>query len=77
MSGMPRTLEEKKKILQGKLDPTRSRVERVMLAPQDKQEVLKLTQEIRFAIEIAMVSPFWSALVMVTHNCLVRRDHRE
>ena len=71
MSGMPRTLEEKKKILQGKLDPTRSRVERVMLAPQDKQEVLKLTQEIRFAIEIAMVSLFWSALVMVTHNCLV------
>jgi hypothetical protein len=51
-----RTLEEKTKILQGKLDPTRSRVERVALAPQDKQVVLKLTQEIRFAIEIAMVS---------------------
>ncbi|RXW16871.1 hypothetical protein EST38_g8985 [Candolleomyces aberdarensis] len=52
--GLLRTLEEKKKILQGKMDPTRSRVERVMLAPQDKQVVLKLTQEIRFAIEIAM-----------------------
>ena len=52
------TLEEKKKILQDKVDPTRSRVERVMLTPQDKQEVLKLTQEIRFAIEIAMVSLF-------------------
>ena len=51
-----RTLEEKRKILQGKLDPTRSRVERVALAPQDKEEVLKLTQEIRFAIEITMVS---------------------
>ncbi|RXW12249.1 hypothetical protein EST38_g13605 [Candolleomyces aberdarensis] len=49
-----RTLEEKQKILQAKVDPTRSRVERVMLAEQDKQEVLKLTQEIRFAIEIAM-----------------------
>ena len=52
----PRTLEEKRKILQGKLDPTRSRVEHVALAPQDKEEVRKLTQEIRFAIEITMVS---------------------
>ncbi|RXW21208.1 hypothetical protein EST38_g4650 [Candolleomyces aberdarensis] len=49
-----RTLEEKKKILQDKVDPTRSSVERVMLTTQDKQEVLKLTQEVRFAIEIAM-----------------------
>ena len=72
-----RTLEEKRKILQGKLDPTRSRVERVMLAPQDKEEVLKLTQQIRFAMEIAMVSLFWSTPVTVTHNRLVRRDHQE
>ena len=55
-AGLCRTLEKKQKILQAKVDPTRSGVERVMLAPQDKQEVLKLTQEIRFAIEIAMVS---------------------
>ena len=54
-----RTLEEKRKILQGKLDPTRSRVECVALAPQDKEEVLKLSQEIRFAIEITMVSRVW------------------
>ncbi|KAJ2929070.1 hypothetical protein H1R20_g8021, partial [Candolleomyces eurysporus] len=52
--GLLRTLEEKQKMLQEKVNPARSRVERVMLAPQDKQEVLKLTQEIRFAIEIAM-----------------------
>ncbi|KAJ2928074.1 hypothetical protein H1R20_g9012, partial [Candolleomyces eurysporus] len=52
--GLLRTLEEKQKILKAKVDPTRSGVERVMLAPQDKQLVLKITQEIRFAIEIAM-----------------------
>ncbi|RXW14017.1 hypothetical protein EST38_g11837, partial [Candolleomyces aberdarensis] len=52
--GLLRTLDEKQKILQGKMDPTRSRVERTMLAMQDKQDVLKLTQEVRFAIEIAM-----------------------
>ncbi|KAJ2933760.1 hypothetical protein H1R20_g3334, partial [Candolleomyces eurysporus] len=52
--GLLRTLEKQQKILQAKVDPTRSGVERVMLAAQDKQELLKLTQEIRFAIEIAM-----------------------
>ncbi|KAJ2929057.1 hypothetical protein H1R20_g8037, partial [Candolleomyces eurysporus] len=52
--GLLRSLEEKQKILQDKADPTRSRFERVMLTTQDKQEVLKLTQEVRFAIEIAM-----------------------
>ncbi|RXW13412.1 hypothetical protein EST38_g12441, partial [Candolleomyces aberdarensis] len=52
--GLSRTLEETKKILQDKVDPTRSGVERAMLATQDKQEMLKLTQEVRFAIEIAM-----------------------
>ncbi|RXW21205.1 hypothetical protein EST38_g4653 [Candolleomyces aberdarensis] len=52
--GLLRTLEEKKMILQEKVDPTRSGVERAMLAAKDKQEVLKLTQEVRFAIEIAM-----------------------
>ncbi|KAJ2923255.1 hypothetical protein H1R20_g13836, partial [Candolleomyces eurysporus] len=52
--GLLRSLEEKQKILQDKLDPTRSRFERAMLTAQDKQEVLKLTQEVRFAIEIAM-----------------------
>ena len=68
---MSRTLEEKKKILQDKVDPARSRTERVMLAPQDKQEVLKLTREIRFAIEIAIVSLFWIILMLVTHHRLV------
>ncbi|KAJ2936095.1 hypothetical protein H1R20_g1002, partial [Candolleomyces eurysporus] len=52
--GLLRTLEKKQKILKAKVDPTRSGVERVMFAPQDKQQLLKLTQEIRFAIEIAM-----------------------
>ncbi|KAJ2928991.1 hypothetical protein H1R20_g8097, partial [Candolleomyces eurysporus] len=52
--GLSRTLEGKKKILQDKVDPTRSRIERVMLTAQDKQEMLKLMQEVRFAIEIAM-----------------------
>ncbi|KAJ2911890.1 hypothetical protein MD484_g8525, partial [Candolleomyces efflorescens] len=52
--GLSRTLEEKRKVLEGKLDPNRSRAERMLLGPQDKQEVLKLTQEIKFAIEIAM-----------------------
>ncbi|RXW13411.1 hypothetical protein EST38_g12443 [Candolleomyces aberdarensis] len=52
--GLLRTLEEKQKILQAKVDPTRSGVERAILAMQDKQEVSKLTQEVRFAIEIAM-----------------------
>ena len=57
-AGMLRTLEEKRKILQGKPNPTGSRVECEMPAPQDKQEVLKIMREIRFAIELAMVSPF-------------------
>ncbi|KAJ2932457.1 hypothetical protein H1R20_g4648, partial [Candolleomyces eurysporus] len=53
-SGLSRTLKEKKKKLQGKVNPNRSSVDRAFLTDQDKQEVLKLTQEIRFAIEIAM-----------------------
>ncbi|KAJ2926045.1 hypothetical protein H1R20_g11047, partial [Candolleomyces eurysporus] len=52
--GLLRTLEGKKKILQDKVDPTRPRIERVMFTTQDKQELLKITQEVRFAIEIAM-----------------------
>ncbi|KAJ2927667.1 hypothetical protein H1R20_g9431, partial [Candolleomyces eurysporus] len=52
--GLLRTLEEKQKMLQAKVDPTRSGLERVMLVAQDKQMVLKITQEVRFAIEIAM-----------------------
>ncbi|RXW16491.1 hypothetical protein EST38_g9366 [Candolleomyces aberdarensis] len=52
--GLSRTLDEKQRILQAKVDPTRSGVERAILAAQDQQEVLKLTQEVRFAIEIAM-----------------------
>ena len=59
---LSRTLEEKEKLLKSKLDPTRSRVEHVALAPQDKEEVRKLTQEIRFAIEITMVSRVWFGL---------------
>ncbi|RXW23976.1 hypothetical protein EST38_g1899 [Candolleomyces aberdarensis] len=53
-SGLSRTLEEKKKMLQDKVNPNRSGVDRAILTDQDKQEVLKLTREIRFAIEIAM-----------------------
>ncbi|RXW16104.1 hypothetical protein EST38_g9738, partial [Candolleomyces aberdarensis] len=53
-SGLSRTLEEKKKKLQDKVNPNRSGFERAFLTDQDKQAVLKLTQEIRFAIEIAM-----------------------
>ncbi|RXW12248.1 hypothetical protein EST38_g13606, partial [Candolleomyces aberdarensis] len=53
-SGLSRTLEDKKKILQDKVNPNRLRVDRAILTDQDKQEVLKLTREIRFAIEIAM-----------------------
>ena len=64
-------------LLQDKVDSTRSRAERVMLASQDKQEVLKLTQEIRFAIEIAMVSLIYFVLISVAHHRLVRCDHRE
>ncbi|KAJ2923745.1 hypothetical protein H1R20_g13348, partial [Candolleomyces eurysporus] len=44
----------KKKNLQDKVYPIISSVDPAFLAFQDKQEVLKLTQEIRFAIEIAM-----------------------
>ncbi|KAJ2930742.1 hypothetical protein H1R20_g6350, partial [Candolleomyces eurysporus] len=53
-SGLSRTLEEKKKILQDKVNLNRSNIDRAFLTDQDKQAVLKLTQEIRFAIEIAM-----------------------
>ncbi|RXW15254.1 hypothetical protein EST38_g10598 [Candolleomyces aberdarensis] len=52
--GLLRTVDEKQKILQAKVDPTRSGVERAVLAAQDKEELLRLTQEVRFAIEIAM-----------------------
>ncbi|KAJ2930517.1 hypothetical protein H1R20_g6579, partial [Candolleomyces eurysporus] len=52
--GLLWALERKKKILQDKVDPTRSRIEHVMLTTQDKQELLKLMQEVRFAIKIAM-----------------------
>lgn len=61
-AGLYRTLEGKKKILQDKVDPTRPRVEHLMLTAQDKQEMLKLTRKVRFAIEIAMVNVFWSCL---------------
>ncbi|KAF5336335.1 hypothetical protein D9611_006656 [Ephemerocybe angulata] len=53
-SGLARIVEEKKDILERRLDPNRSSLERVILSPQDKEEVLKITQEIRFAIEIAL-----------------------
>ncbi|KAF5336334.1 hypothetical protein D9611_006657 [Ephemerocybe angulata] len=53
-SGLARIVEEKKEILEHRLDPNRSSLERVILSPQDKEEVLKITQEIRFAIEIAL-----------------------
>ena len=42
-----RTLDKKRKVFEGKLDPNRSRAECVLLGPQDKQEVLKLMQEIK------------------------------
>ena len=64
-------------LLQDKVDSTRSRAERVVLASQDKQEVLKLTQEIRFAIEVAMVSLIYLVLILVAHHRPVRCDHRE
>ncbi|RXW23945.1 hypothetical protein EST38_g1906 [Candolleomyces aberdarensis] len=53
-SGLSRTLEEKKEKLQDKVNPNRSGFDRAFLTDQDKQAVLKLTQEIRFSIEIAM-----------------------
>ncbi|KAF6756393.1 hypothetical protein DFP72DRAFT_846704 [Ephemerocybe angulata] len=54
-SGLARIVQEKREILEHRLDPNRSSLERVILSPQDKEEVLKITQEIRFAIEIALV----------------------
>ncbi|KAF6756399.1 hypothetical protein DFP72DRAFT_1044960 [Ephemerocybe angulata] len=45
-SGLARIVHEKKEILERRLDPTRSSLERVILSPQDKEEVLKITQEI-------------------------------
>ena len=55
-------------LLQDKVLLTRSRTERVMLASHDKREVLKLTREIRFAIEIAMVSLIYFVLMSVAHR---------
>ncbi|KAF6756397.1 hypothetical protein DFP72DRAFT_846710 [Ephemerocybe angulata] len=53
-SGLASIVEESQKILEERLDPKRSKIERFILSPRDKEEVLKITQEISFAIEIAM-----------------------
>lgn len=63
-------LEEKKNILRDKVNATRLSAERVMLTPQEKQAVLKITQEINFAIELAFVRLFY-ILVFLTHRSLV------
>ncbi|KAF5336455.1 hypothetical protein D9611_006666 [Ephemerocybe angulata] len=52
--GLASIVEESQKILEERLDPKRSKIERFILSPRDKEEVLKITQEISFAIEIAM-----------------------
>lgn len=54
ISGLARTIEEHTQILGAKLNPARSTAERVFLHPQDRQTIAKITQEIRFAVEIAM-----------------------
>ncbi|KAF6756401.1 hypothetical protein DFP72DRAFT_285263 [Ephemerocybe angulata] len=53
-NGLARIVEDKKEILEQRLAPDRSKLKRFILSPQDKAEVLAITQEIRFAIEIAM-----------------------
>ncbi|KAF5339170.1 hypothetical protein D9611_011149 [Ephemerocybe angulata] len=53
-SGLAQAIEQHRQTLEGKLDPTRSKAERVFLHPQDRQAVAKITQEIRFAVEISM-----------------------
>ncbi|KAF5338082.1 hypothetical protein D9611_014199 [Ephemerocybe angulata] len=53
-SGLSLTLLEKTELLQRKLDPTRSKVERAILSTEDKDEIIKITQEITMVIEIAM-----------------------
>ncbi|KAF5336330.1 hypothetical protein D9611_006653 [Ephemerocybe angulata] len=52
--GLASIVEESQKVLEERLDPKRSKIERFILSPRDKEEVLKITQEISFAIEIAM-----------------------
>ncbi|KAF5336474.1 hypothetical protein D9611_006645 [Ephemerocybe angulata] len=51
--GLSLTLLEKEESLKQKLQ-NRSRVERVILSAQDKEEIMKLTQEIKMIIEIAV-----------------------
>ncbi|KAF5336328.1 hypothetical protein D9611_006651 [Ephemerocybe angulata] len=51
--GLSLTLHEKELLLKQKLE-NRSKVERVILSTQDKEEVIKLTQEIKMIIEIAV-----------------------
>ncbi|KAF6756391.1 hypothetical protein DFP72DRAFT_1044954, partial [Ephemerocybe angulata] len=53
-SGLSLTLLDKTELLQRKLDPTRSKVERVILSTEDKDEIIKITQEVTMVIEIAM-----------------------
>ncbi|KAF6756378.1 hypothetical protein DFP72DRAFT_846691 [Ephemerocybe angulata] len=54
-SGLSRTLREKEELLKQKLNPNRSKIERAILSSKDKEDVLKVTQEIKTVIEIAMV----------------------
>ncbi|KAF5341901.1 hypothetical protein D9611_001390 [Ephemerocybe angulata] len=51
--GLSLTLLEKEEELKRKLE-NRSRVERVIFSAQDKEEIIKLTQEIKMIIEIAV-----------------------
>ncbi|KAF5336450.1 hypothetical protein D9611_006661 [Ephemerocybe angulata] len=51
--GLSLTLREKEESLKQKLE-NRSKVERVILSAQDKDEVIELTQEIKMIIEIAV-----------------------
>ncbi|KAF5336475.1 hypothetical protein D9611_006642 [Ephemerocybe angulata] len=53
-SGLSRTLREKEELLKQKLNPNRSKIERAILSSKDKEDVLKVTQEIKTVIEIAM-----------------------
>ncbi|KAF6748282.1 hypothetical protein DFP72DRAFT_1074546 [Ephemerocybe angulata] len=51
--GLSLTMREKEQLLKQKLE-NRSKVERVILSAQDKDEVIELTQEISMIIEIAV-----------------------
>ncbi|KAF6756382.1 hypothetical protein DFP72DRAFT_846694 [Ephemerocybe angulata] len=64
--GLSLTLLEKEEELKRKLE-NRSRVERVILSAQDKEEIMKLTQEIKMIIEIAVVgsSTLWSRPILI------------